>query len=88
MLSRAMRALSRPLAPTVLVLAGALVAWIITIERMRGMDAGPGTALGALGWYVGIWVALVGLGIWVAVAPGSVPGLVQPDKPGPAMKMS
>jgi predicted metal-binding membrane protein len=33
-------------------------------------------------------VALVGLGIWVAAAPSSVPGLVQPDKPGPAMMMS
>jgi hypothetical protein len=25
---------------------------------------------------------LVGLGIWVALAPGSVPGLTQPDSPG------
>jgi predicted metal-binding membrane protein len=37
----------------------------------------------------GFAVALVGLGIWVAASPGSVPGLVQPDSTGPGMmKMS
>ncbi len=30
-----------------------LVAWILTFDRMRGMDAGPGTDLGGLGWFVG-----------------------------------
>src|SRR3982751_919142 len=64
-----MRAWSRPLAPTVVVLAGALVAWIITIERMRGMDAGPGTDLGALGWYVGIWVTMMAAMMLPAAAP-------------------
>jgi predicted metal-binding membrane protein len=41
----------------ILLLAGAAVAWAFTVERMRGMDAGPGTDLGGLGWYLGIWVA-------------------------------
>jgi predicted metal-binding membrane protein len=41
------------------LLAAALVAWIVTVERMRGMDAGPGTDLGALGWYLGVWVAMM-----------------------------
>ena len=35
------------------------VAWIVTVDRMRGMDAGPGTALGGLGWYLGIWVTMM-----------------------------
>jgi predicted metal-binding membrane protein len=30
----------------------------VLLVRMRGMDAGPGTDLGALGWYVGIWVTM------------------------------
>ena len=51
------------------MLTGALVAWIITIERMRGMDAGPGTALGALGWYVGIWVTMMAAMMLPAAAP-------------------
>src|SRR3954463_13664970 len=40
----------------ILLVAGAAVAWAFTVERMRGMDAGPGTDLGGLGWYLGIWV--------------------------------
>ena len=41
------------------LLAVALVAWIATLQRMRGMDAGPGTDLGALGWYLGVWVTMM-----------------------------
>ena len=26
---------------------------------MRGMDDGPGTDLGSLGWYLGIWVTMM-----------------------------
>jgi hypothetical protein len=33
-------------------------------------------------------VALVALGIWVAVSPGSVPGLTQPDSGTPPMEMT
>ena len=42
----------------ILLVAGAAVAWAVTVERMRGMDAGPGTDLGGLGWYLGIWVVM------------------------------
>jgi predicted metal-binding membrane protein len=41
------------------LLAAALVAWIVTAQRMRGMDAGPGTDLGAFGWFMGIWVTMM-----------------------------
>ena len=51
------------------VLAAALVAWIVTWERMRGMDAGPGTDLGSLGWYVGIWVTMMAAMMLPSVAP-------------------
>jgi predicted metal-binding membrane protein len=44
---------------TVLVLSGLVaVAWAVTVERMQGMDAGPGTDLGGLRWYIGIWVTM------------------------------
>ena len=36
-----------------------LAAWVIVVVRMRGMDAGPGTDLGSLGWYLGIWVTMM-----------------------------
>ena len=43
----------------VVTLGVALVAWLITIGRMRGMGMGPGTDLGGLGWYVGVWVTMM-----------------------------
>src|SRR5581483_3705783 len=64
-----MRALSRPVPVAALLLAGALVAWIITVERMRGMDAGPGTDLGGVGWYVGIWVTMMAAMMLPSAAP-------------------
>jgi hypothetical protein len=52
------------------VLAGAtLVSWIVAIERMRGMDMGPGTGLGAVGWYVGLWVTMMSAMMLPSVAP-------------------
>ena len=51
------------------LLAGALVAWIVTVNRMRGMDGGPGTDLGGLGWYLGIWVTMMGAMMLPSVFP-------------------
>lgn len=54
----------------VAVLLGAtLVAWIVTVQRMRGMDAGPGTDLGTLGWYLGIWVTMMAAMMLPSTAP-------------------
>jgi predicted metal-binding membrane protein len=50
---------AKPIAATMVVLAGGLVAWVVTVDRMRGMDAGPGTDLGGLGWYLGIWMTMM-----------------------------
>ena len=44
---------------TIVLVAGAAFAWAVTAARMRGMDAGPGTDLGGLGWYLGIWVTMM-----------------------------
>jgi predicted metal-binding membrane protein len=51
------------------LLAAALVAWVVTVDRMQGMDAGPGTDLGGLGWYVGIWVTMMAAMMLPSVAP-------------------
>lgn len=57
-------------AGTVALLSGvALVAWAVTVERMRGMDAGPGTDLGGLGWYLGIWVTMMAAMMLPSAAP-------------------
>jgi predicted metal-binding membrane protein len=51
------------------LLGAALVAWIVTVQRMRGMDAGPGTDLGSLGWYLGIWVTMMAAMMLPSAAP-------------------
>jgi predicted metal-binding membrane protein len=51
------------------LLGAALVAWIVAVERMRGMDAGPGTDLGALGWFIGIWVTMMAAMMLPSAAP-------------------
>ena len=52
-----------------LLLTAALATWIVTVSRMRGMDAGPGTDLGSLGWYVGVWVTMMAAMMFPAAAP-------------------
>jgi predicted metal-binding membrane protein len=58
-----------PVWTAALLLAAALVAWIATIDRMWGMDAGPGTDLGGLGWFAGIWVTMMAAMMLPSVAP-------------------
>lgn len=59
----------RPVAIAAAVVAAALVAWIVTLDRMAGMDAGPGTALGDVGWFLGIWATMMAAMMLPATAP-------------------
>jgi predicted metal-binding membrane protein len=47
----------------------AAVGWWWTVGRMRGMDAGPWTALGSLGFFLGVWVVMMGAMMLPSVAP-------------------
>lgn len=51
------------------LLALSAVAWWSTADRMRGMDDGPGTDLGALGWFVGVWVVMMAAMMLPSVSP-------------------
>ena len=53
-------------------LGAATAAWVVTVERMRGMDAGPGTDLGGLGWFLGVWAAMMA----AMMLPSAVPAAV------------
>jgi len=53
----------------VLLFALAAVAWWSTADRMAGMDEGPGTDLGALGWFLGVWVVMMAAMMFPSVAP-------------------
>jgi predicted metal-binding membrane protein len=47
----------------------ASIGWAITDDRMAGMDAGPGTALGGLGWFIGVWVVMMAAMMFPSIAP-------------------
>ncbi len=53
----------------VLLFALAAAAWWFTVDRMRGMDDGPGTDLGTLGWFVGVWVVMMAAMMFPSVSP-------------------
>jgi predicted metal-binding membrane protein len=49
------------------VLAG--VGWWWTVDQMSGMDNGPWTALGTLGWFLGVWVVMMAAMMFPSVSP-------------------
>jgi predicted metal-binding membrane protein len=49
------------------VLAG--VGWWWSVDEMRGMDNGPWTNLGAVGWFLTIWVVMMAAMMFPSVAP-------------------
>ena len=53
----------------VALLSVALVAWMVTVDRMAGMDAGPGTDLGSLGWFAGVWTTMMAAMMLPSAAP-------------------
>lgn len=58
-----------PVGVAALLLGAALVTWIVTVQRLAGMDAGPGTDLGGFVVYVGIWVTMMAAMMLPSVAP-------------------
>jgi predicted metal-binding membrane protein len=65
-----------PAAVQVAMVAGLLAiaagCWALTDARMAGMDAGPGTALGGLGWFAVSWVVMMAAMMLPATAPMAV----------------
>jgi predicted metal-binding membrane protein len=47
----------------------AAVAWGVTSEQMTGMDAGPGTDPGSLGFFLGVWVVMMAAMMFPSIAP-------------------
>jgi predicted metal-binding membrane protein len=43
--------------------------WWWTAGQMRGMDEGPWTGLGTLGWFLGVWVVMMAAMMFPSVAP-------------------
>jgi predicted metal-binding membrane protein len=51
------------------ILATAALAWWWTVQRMAGMDGGPGTDLGTLGWFTGSWAVMMAAMMLPSLAP-------------------
>jgi predicted metal-binding membrane protein len=52
-----------------LLFALAGIGWWWTLDEMRGMDNGPWTHLGAIGWFLGIWVVMMAAMMLPSVSP-------------------
>jgi len=51
------------------LVALAALAWWSTADRMAGMNGAPGSDLGALGWFVGVWVVMMAAMMFPSLAP-------------------
>jgi predicted metal-binding membrane protein len=49
--------------------AVAAIGWAWTAHEMQGMDAGPWTSLGSLGWFLGVWIVMMAAMMFPSVAP-------------------
>lgn len=67
----------------VVLLASAALAWWLAVERMSGMDAGPGTPLGTLGWFTGSWVLMMAAMMLPSSAPTLIAYVAATEQPGP-----
>jgi predicted metal-binding membrane protein len=68
-LGAAVAAVRARLGLVILLLALAGAAWWSTADRMAGMDGGPGTDLGTLGWFLGVWVVMMAAMMFPSLAP-------------------
>jgi predicted metal-binding membrane protein len=70
----------RPLTVAPALIGLALAAWIVTVWRMRGIDMGPGTDLGGVGWYLGVWVTMTA----AMMLPSALPMMLIVGRASPA----
>jgi predicted metal-binding membrane protein len=52
-----------------LLLGLAGIGWWWTTDQMQGMDNGPWTGLGTLGWFLGLWVVMMAAMMFPSIAP-------------------
>src|SRR3954452_12933044 len=52
-----------------LLLVLAAIAWTVSDQQMSGMDVGPGTYPGTLGFFLGVWVVMMAAMMFPSIAP-------------------
>ena len=50
----------------------AAACWAVTVHRMQGMDMGPGTDLGGVGWFAVVWVTMMAAMMLPSLSPIAV----------------
>jgi predicted metal-binding membrane protein len=55
--------------PAILLIGVAALCWAITARRMEGMDMGPGTDLGSLGWFAVVWATMMAAMMFPSLVP-------------------
>jgi predicted metal-binding membrane protein len=55
--------------PIAVLLAAAAGGWALSADRMAGMDAGPGSELGTVGWFAVTWLVMMAAMMLPAVTP-------------------
>jgi len=58
--------------PVLLLVAIASGCWVVTADRMQGMDAGPGTDLGRLGWFAVVWLTMMAAMMLPSLSPMAI----------------
>ena len=58
--------------PVLVLLAVACGCWAVTVLRMQGMDMGPGTDLGGIGWFAVVWVTMMAAMMLPSLSPMAV----------------
>jgi hypothetical protein len=58
-----------PAAVVAAVLTAAAAGWLVLVERMAGMNGGPGGDPGALGWFASTWAVMTAAMMFPAAAP-------------------
>jgi predicted metal-binding membrane protein len=51
----------------------AAVSWVVTVQRMNGMNMGVATGLGSFGFFVGVWVTMMA----AMMLPGTAPAVAR-----------
>src|SRR5262249_2131768 len=68
-LAPALQAARSRVALVVALFAVAAISWWFTIDAMQGMDEGPWTGLGTLGWFLGVWVVMMAAMMLPSLSP-------------------
>ena len=68
-LAPALAAIRTRLGLVALLFAVAAISWWWTADQMQGMDNGPWTGLGTLGWFLTVWVVMMAAMMFPSVAP-------------------